>query len=176
MYARQCEVVGRCGSGGDVNTYKHYIYRLFIALICRAMISRHGMVYYTVLPVKGMIPKKHRVNAAFRTGVDALEDLCGYVLRGNDVRAHKQKAIVDRCVADIMNCLTKIPATPMYSPDVGKDGHVQLICGYCTENNAMFKKASKYADTDEPTHLCYQCHTYTTELAASGIDSTHYRK
>ncbi len=161
---------------GDVNTYKHYIYRLFIALICRAMISRHGMVYYTVLPVKGMIPKKHKVNAAFRTGVDALEDLCGYVLRGNDVRAHKQKAIVDRCVTDIMDCLAKVPASHIYSPDGGEDGQMQLICGYCTESDAVYEKFSKYAYTDEPTHLCDECHANTTELAASGIDPTHYRK
>ena len=123
----------------------------------------------------GMIPKKHRVNAAFRTGVDALEDLCGYVLRGNDVRAHKQKAIVERCVTGIMDCLAEVPATPMYSPEMGKGGQMLPLCGYCTESDGVNIKSSKYADTDEPTHLCNKCCTSTTEMAASSIDLTHYR-
>ena len=62
------------------------------------------------------VAKKHRVNAAFRKAVDELEDMCGYVLRGDSGRALEKKSIVEQHIKIIASCIKyKIePAKPMY--------------------------------------------------------------
>lgn len=122
-----------------------------------------------------MIPKKHRLNAAFRVLVDEAEDMTGYVQRCDESRAYDKAKIVREKVDEILACLKNNPtaAKPIYWKNAF--GETETLCGYCTEDRAKHAKASQYSGNEEPTHLCGGCFEFgVEELKYNDIDVGHY--